>query len=92
MLVGRKYRLALTPERRDQAEEYGSVCRTVWNIGLERRREYRRRGKLIGYVQQARELAESKADHPWLAAPSHVLRVTGRGGLGASRSAKRQPA
>ncbi|MFF4350319.1 helix-turn-helix domain-containing protein [Streptomyces sp. NPDC001530] len=25
-------------------EEYGDVCRAVWNTALERRRQYRRRG------------------------------------------------
>lgn len=44
MLVGRRYRLQFTPEQREAAEEYGSICRAVWNIGLEQRREYRRRG------------------------------------------------
>ncbi|MFF4570319.1 RNA-guided endonuclease InsQ/TnpB family protein [Streptomyces sp. NPDC001410] len=77
MLVGRKYRLTFTPEQAAAAEEYASVCRAVWNVGLEQRREYRRRGAWIGYAQQAREMAEAKADHPWLrVAPSHILQQT----------------
>ncbi|MGW1715068.1 hypothetical protein [Streptomyces sp. NPDC002156] len=56
---------------------YGNVCRAVWNTGLEQRREYRRRGGSIDYVQQAREMAEAKSEHPWLkAAPSHILQQT----------------
>jgi IS605 OrfB family transposase len=77
MLVGRRYRLQFTSEQREAAEEYGSICRAVWNIGLEQRREYRRRGAWIGYVEQAREMAEAKVEHPWLrTAPSHILQQT----------------
>ncbi|MGW4976162.1 helix-turn-helix domain-containing protein [Streptomyces mirabilis] len=63
MLVGRKYRLAFTPGQVEMAEEFGNICRAVWNTGLEQRREYRRRGAWVGYVQQAREVAEAKAEH-----------------------------
>jgi putative transposase len=77
VLTGRKYRLDLTPEQEAQCEEFGRVCRAVWNTGLEQRRAYRRRGAWVNYPVQARELAEAKAEHPWLkAAPSHVLQQT----------------
>jgi transposase len=77
MLVGRKYRLAFTPEQVEMAEEFGNICRAVWNTGLEQRREYRRRGAWVGYAQQAREVAEAKVEHSWLkAAPSHILQQT----------------
>jgi putative transposase len=86
VLVGRKYRLVLTPEQRAMAEEYGNICRAVWNVGLEQRREYGPRGVWIGYLQQAREMAEAKADHPWMAlAPAirDISRSNGWGGNGA---------
>lgn len=77
MLVGRKYRLTFTPGQVEMAEEFGNICRAVWNTGLEQRREYRRRGAWVGYVQQAREVAEAKVEHSWLkAAPSHILQQT----------------
>jgi len=38
MLVGRKYRLAFTPEQGEMAEEFGNICRAVWNTGLEQPR------------------------------------------------------
>ncbi|MFE9172749.1 RNA-guided endonuclease InsQ/TnpB family protein [Streptomyces kebangsaanensis] len=73
MLVGRKYRLVLAPEQVATVEEYAAICRAVWNVGLEQRREYRRRGALIGYAQQTREMAEAKAD------PRHLsVERTGR--------------
>lgn len=74
MLAGRKYRLEFTPEQAVFADTIGNVCRAVWNTGLEQRREYRRRGGWMNYVQQARELAEAKAEHDWLTdAPGHCL-------------------
>ncbi|MFF2204864.1 helix-turn-helix domain-containing protein, partial [Streptomyces sp. NPDC058145] len=77
MLSGRRYRLDLTAEQAQMCEEFGSVCRAVWNIGLHQRREYRRRGAWMNYAPQCAELAAAKPDHPWLkAAPSHALQQT----------------
>src|SRR5690606_28772590 len=77
MLTGRRYLLAFTPEQEEFAERIGDVCRVVWNTALEQRRAYRRCGAFIGYVEQARQVAEAKRDFPWLAeGPSHTLQQT----------------
>lgn len=77
MLTGRRYVLVLTPEQETYAGSIGDTCRAVWNTALEQRREYRRRGAWINYNEQARQMAEAKADFPWLAeAPSHTLQQT----------------
>lgn len=77
MLTGRKYRLALDADQTRMCEEFGNICRAVWNTGLDQRRQYRRRGAWMNYVPQAAELADAKKEHPWLkAAPSHVLQQT----------------
>ncbi|WP_406479052.1 RNA-guided endonuclease InsQ/TnpB family protein [Streptomyces platensis] len=77
MLSGRRYRLELTDEQSKQCQEFGDICRAVWNTGLEQRREYRRRGAWMNYVPQTAELAEAKREHPWLkAAPAQVLQQT----------------
>ncbi|MEU0517283.1 transposase [Streptosporangium sp. NPDC006007] len=77
MLAGRRYRLDLTPEQAAFAEGIAGICRSVWNTGLEQRREYRRRGAFIGYAGQCKELADAKADFPWLGqAPSQVVQQT----------------
>lgn len=74
MLIGRRYLLRFTPEQEAYAERVAGICRAVWNTALEQRREYRRRGALIGYAEQCRQMAEAKADEPWLKeAPSHCL-------------------
>ena len=77
MLAGRKYRLALASEQEAQCEEFGNICRAVWNTALEQRREYRRRGAWMNYFEQCAELVEAKHEHEWLkAAPSHILQQT----------------
>jgi putative transposase len=77
VLTGRRFRLELTGEQEKYADRIASTCRAVWNIGLEQRREYRLRGAWLTYSQQAHELADAKAEHPWLAeAPAHCLQQT----------------
>jgi putative transposase len=77
VLTGRSYRVDVTSEQDAQCEEFGRVCRAVWNTGLEQRREYRRSGTWMNYQPQAKELAEAKAEHGWLkTALSHILQQT----------------
>ena len=77
MLTGRRFRAQLTDQQADYAERIAGICRAVWNVGLEQRRAYRRRGAWINYRQQAHELADAKAEHTWLAdAPGHCLQQT----------------
>ena len=77
MLAGRRFRVEFTDEQAAFAEQIGAVCRAVWNTGLEQRREYRRRGAWMNYQPQAKELAEAKAEQPWLAqVPGHCLQQT----------------
>jgi putative transposase len=66
-----------TDEQQVFAEQIGAVCRVVWNTALEQRRIYRRRGAWMNYQPQAKELAEAKAEHPWLGqVPGHCLQQT----------------
>lgn len=77
MLTGRRYRLALSPEQAQMCEEFGNICRAVWNTALEQRRQYRQRGVWMNYAPQCAELADAKSEHAWLkAAPSHALQQT----------------
>ncbi|MFI9772434.1 RNA-guided endonuclease InsQ/TnpB family protein [Streptomyces sp. NPDC052415] len=77
MLSSRRYRLALSPEQAQMCEEFGKICRAVWNTALHQRREYRRRGAWMNYAPQCAELADAKREHPWLkVAPSHALQQT----------------
>ncbi|HEU4361753.1 MAG TPA: transposase [Mycobacterium sp.] len=77
MLTGRRFRVEFTEGQLAFAEQIGSVCRVVWNTGLEQRRAYRRRGAWMNYGPQAKELAEAKVEHDWLAeVPGHCLQQT----------------
>ncbi|GGV91799.1 RNA-guided endonuclease InsQ/TnpB family protein [Streptomyces massasporeus] len=77
MLTGRKYRLKLTPEQGAMCEEFGNICRAVWNTALEQRRTYRKRGAYIDYVPQSAQLTEAKREFEWLrAAPASILQQT----------------
>ena len=67
MLTGRRFWVEFSEDQAEFAERIGAVCRAVWNTGLEQRREYRRRGAWMNYRPQARELAQAKAEHRWLA-------------------------
>ena len=74
---GRRFRAELTEVQARLAQETADVCRTVWNTGLEQRREYRRRGAWMNYNEQAHELVEAKEEQTWLTvAPSHCLQQT----------------
>ena len=79
MLSGRRFRVNLTPGQALYADQIAGVCRAVWNTGLDQRRQYRQRRAWINYPQQAKEMAEAKADPDlaWLAeAPGHCLQQT----------------
>ena len=78
MLTGRRFRARTHGSAgRLRRTDRVRICRAVWNVGLEQRREYRRRGAWINYREQAHELADAKAEHTWLAdAPGHCLQQT----------------
>jgi len=77
MKAGRRFRAELTDAQAQLAQQTANACRTVWNTGLEQRREYRLRGAWMNYKEQAHELVEAKTEHLWLAeAPSHCLQQT----------------
>ncbi|MFG1956339.1 RNA-guided endonuclease InsQ/TnpB family protein [Nonomuraea sp. NPDC049028] len=79
MLAGRRYRLEFDFGQQIFAERLGGICRSVWNAGLEQRREYRRRGAYLSYEEQCAQLAEAKKDPycGWLAdAPAQVIQQT----------------
>ncbi|MET0994487.1 MAG: transposase, partial [Mycobacterium sp.] len=74
MLTGRRFRVEFTNKQELFAERIAGACRAVWNTGLEQRRAYRQRGAWMNYPQQAGELAQAKAEHPWLSeVPGHCL-------------------
>jgi putative transposase len=49
VLTERRFRVEFTEEQAVFAEQIAGACRSVWNTGLEQRREYRRRGAWMNY-------------------------------------------
>ena len=60
MLSGRRYLVRFTPDQLVYADEVSGICRSVWNTGLDQRRQYRQRRAWINYHQQAKELVQAK--------------------------------
>ncbi|WP_372501184.1 transposase (plasmid) [Tistrella mobilis] len=70
---GYLYKLKPTPAQASLFAQFAGVCRLIYNIALEQRRDhwqaYRRAtGNGISYVGQARELTELRRDYDWIAA------------------------
>ncbi|MEI4234174.1 RNA-guided endonuclease InsQ/TnpB family protein [Roseovarius sp. D22-M7] len=70
---GHVYKLKPTPAQTNLFAQFAGVCRLIYNLALEQRRDhyraYRRAtGHGISYPAQARELTELRRDHDWIAA------------------------
>ena len=68
MLTGRRYLLEFTAEQEAYAQLVADACRMAWNVGLEQRQIYRRKGKFISYFEQSAQLTEARAEFDWLRA------------------------
>ncbi|PWC54679.1 transposase [Azospirillum sp. TSA6c] len=70
---GYKFRLYATPEQEVLFGQFAGVCRLVYNLALEQRRDWWRQfkantGRSISYPSQARELTQLRAEFDWVAA------------------------
>ena len=74
---GFRYKLAPTPQQDVLFRQFSGVCRLVYNLALEQRRDWwrqfeRETGGKLSYVAQARELTALRADFDWIAAVSQT--------------------
>ncbi|PWC69074.1 transposase [Azospirillum sp. TSH7] len=74
---GYKFRLYATDEQEALFGQYAGVCRLVYNLALEQRRDWWRQfktstGRSISYPSQARELTVLRAEFEWIAAVSII--------------------
>lgn len=72
---GYKFRLYATEEQEVLFGTFAGVCRFIYNLALEQRRDWWRayranEGRNIGYVSQARELTALRAEFDWIGAVS----------------------
>lgn len=80
IMRGFKYRAYPTPEQEAQLFQYVGVCRLVYNLALEQRRDFwrqhmRSEGKRISFAGQCRELAQLRAEFDWIAAVPSVAQT-----------------
>lgn len=74
---GYKFRLYATDEQKELFGQFAGVCRLVYNLGLEQRRDWWRHyrnntGFSISFASQCRELTELRAEYDWIAAVSII--------------------
>ena len=77
ILRGFRYKLAPTAEQAGLFRQFAGVCRLVYNLALEQRRDWWRRyeretGSRLNYVAQARELTALRAEYDWIATVSQT--------------------
>lgn len=77
ILRGFRYKLAPTREEESLFRQFAGVCRLVYNLALEQRRDWwrsfeRETGRKLNYVAQARELTALRAEFDWIAAVSQT--------------------
>jgi len=70
---GYRYKLAPTDSQAALLRQFAGVCRLVYNLALEQRRDHWRNylnthGKRLGFPSQCRELTELRAQYDWIAA------------------------
>jgi putative transposase len=76
-LRGFKYKLQPTAAQAQAFRAFSGVCRLVYNLALEQRRDFwrqyqRKMGQKLNYVAQARELKTLRAEYDWIASVSQT--------------------
>jgi|JRYH01.1.fsa_nt_gb putative transposase len=72
-----RYKLAPTAEQEVLFRQFAGVCRLIYNLALEQRRDWwrhyqRQTGCRLNYVAQARDLTVLRAEYDWIAAVSQT--------------------
>lgn len=70
---GFRYKLAPTDAQAEMFVQFAGVCRLIYNIALEQRRDWYRQyeantSQKLNYIAQARELTALRAEFEWIAA------------------------
>jgi putative transposase len=68
-----RYRLYPTPTQEDGLLGHCAHARYVWNLAVEQRLWWQPGRRMVGFVEQARQLTEARAAYPWLAAGSVIV-------------------
>lgn len=73
IMRGFRYKLSPTVAQRASFQHFAGVCRFIYNLALEQRRDWWRQfeattGQKLNYTAQARELTQLRAEYDWIAA------------------------
>lgn len=68
---GYRFRLYPTPEQAALFRRTAGCCRYLYNLALEQRSRFSRKGRNISYRMQAAEMTRLKAEAPFLREPPH---------------------
>jgi transposase len=68
-----RFRLLPTPEREETLLAHCRDARHVWNLALEQQKHWQPGRKAPGYVEQAAQLTEARAEYGWLRAGSQTV-------------------
>lgn len=73
MFRGCRYKLSPRPEQAEAFAQFSGVCRLIYNLAWEQRRDFwrqykRRTGYYISFPSQSRELTKLRAEYDWIAA------------------------
>jgi putative transposase len=68
-----RFRLLPTPEQEEALLVHCRDARYVWNLAVEQHRHWQPGRKAPGYVEQAAQLTEARAEYAWLRAGSQTV-------------------
>lgn len=68
-----RFRLLPTPEQEVGLVRHCRDARYVWNLAVEQQQHWQPGRKAPGYVEQAAQLTDARAEYGWLRAGSHVV-------------------
>jgi putative transposase len=68
-----RFRLSPTPEQEAALLGHCRDARYVWNLAVEQQQHWQPGRKAPGYVEQAAQLTEARAEYGWLRAGSHTV-------------------
>jgi putative transposase len=68
-----RYRLLPTAEQQESLMRHCQDARYVWNLAVEQQKHWQPGRKAPGYVEQAAQLTDARAEHAWLRAGSQTV-------------------
>jgi hypothetical protein len=84
-----RFRLLPTPDQEEALLAHGRDARYVWNLAVEQQQHWQPGRAAPGYLEQAAQLTEARAEYAWLRAGSQTVQQQALRDF--ARSANREP-